>query len=550
MTWHFADLWELVAAELPDAPALIERDRRISWRELDRRSDGLARFLLDAGLRQGEKVAQFLANGPEYVETAFAAFKVGFVPVNANFVDDDLVHVLASSDSAAVVFHARLTGTLEGVRPHAPGVRIWLCVDDGSGPCPDWASPYEEAAATDPGTTGVQGPRPRSPDDHFLFYTGGTTGAPKAVVWRHEDLFLTANQSEGGRFPIAGTLEDAAALLRGSGPTHLPVCPLIHGFGSIPSFTALSAGGSIVTLPGERLDPIELLDTVARERVVSVALTGGDAMGKPILDALEAAPGAWDLSSLRTIMSSGAMFSAEVKRGLVRHGRRLAVMDALGSTETSGMAWSVTSTHLRTETATFRVNRDSAVITEDGRFVKPGSSELGLLAKRTKMAIGYYQDDARSESAHRVVDGVRWLTPGDLVRVDANGSIRLFGRGSNSIRTGAGRIFAEQVEEVLKQHPMVRDAAALGIPDRQFEAVVAIVQPELGSTPSSGELIEFMQAEVESHMVPRTVVIVPSMDRLYTGKNDYKRWRAHVAGLPAGNPRSDQPRSNRSERID
>jgi acyl-CoA synthetase (AMP-forming)/AMP-acid ligase II len=525
---QFADVWEIVAAKLPDAPALVHGDRRIDWGEFNRRADGLARFLLDAGLSGQEKVAQFLHNGPEYLESAFAFFKTGLVSVNANFLDDDLVHVLNNSDTVAVVFHARLLGKLESIRAHVPGVRTWLCVEDGSGSCSTWATSYEEAVATEPGSPNVRGPCGRSPDDLFLLYTGGTTGPPKAVVWRQEDLFVTSHKNMRLRLPVDGTPEDVAAVFQKPGPRHLPVCPLIHGYGSLSCFQTFSSGGSVVTLTSDRFDPIELLDTIARERVASIVLAGGDAQGKPILEALDAAPSAWDLSSLTTIMSSGAMFSEPIKRGLVQHGERLMVMDALGSSETSGMAWSVTGSRLRAETASFRLNEDGAVITEDGRFVQPGSGERGFLSKRGNTSIGYYKDEAKTAAAFREIDGERWLTVGDMVTVEADASIRLLGRRSNCISSSGETIFAEEVEEAVRQHPTVRDVAVVGVPDGGQEIVVAVVEPEPGSTASADELIAFVHTKIEPHKAPRKVLLVPALDRLFTGKNNYNRWRSYA----------------------
>lgn len=427
-----------------------------------------------------------------------------------------------------MIFHARLLDKVEGIRANVPGVRTWLCVEDGSEPYPSWATSYDEAVTTDPGAPNVRASWGRSPDDHFLLYTGGTTGPPKAVMWRQEDLFVTTHKNMRLKLPVDGTPEDMAAAFQKPGPRHLPVCPLIHGFGSLSCFQTFSSGGSVVTLTSDRFDPIELLDTIARDQVESIVLAGGDAQGRPILEALEATPGAWDLSSLTTIMSSGAMFSEPIKRGIVAHGKRLMIMDALGSSETSGMAWAVTGARLSAGTASFKLNEDGAVITEDGRFVDPGSGERGFLSKRGNTAIGYYKDEAKTAAAFREIDGVRWLTVGDLVTVEADSSIRLLGRRSNCISNSGGTIFAEEVEEALKQHPAVRDVAVVGVPDGGDEKVVAIVEPEPGSTASAEELIAFVPTKIEPHKAPGAVLLVPAVNRLFTGKNNYNRWRSYA----------------------
>lgn len=527
MQWNFADLWEIVASRLPQATALMHGDRRVSWSEFGRRADAVARFLLDAGVERQDKIAQFLFNGPEYLESVFAAFKAGLVPVNGNFLDEEIAYLLDHSDSVAVVFHGRLADALERVRADVPRVKIWLWVDDRSGPCPAWATRYEDAAAAEPDAPNVHAPWGRTPDDLCLLYTGGTTGFPKAAMWRQEDLFLIANQTQRLRFPVDASPDEAAALLKSPGPRHIPVCPLIHGFGSLTSFQALSSGGSVVTLTGSRFDPIELLDTIARERVDTIAISGPTATH--ILDALDAAPGAWDLSSLKTLMSSGAMFSAATKRGLVQHSRRLMILDALGTSETSGLAWSVTGARTAVETAAFRISEETGVITDDGRLVQPGSGELGLLAKRGNTAIGYYKDEARTEAAYRVVDGVRWLTPGDIATVEADGSIRLLGRASNCLSNGGERIFVEEVEEALKLHPAVRDAAVVGTREQHDDVVSAIVEPEPGSKADADEIIAFAKTTLAPFKAPQKLLIVPSLDRLMTGKNDYRRWQEYAA---------------------
>ena len=530
MQWNFPNVWELVAERLPDAPAQAHGDRTVSWRDVDRRADGVAQFLLDAGLRHQDKVAQHLYNGPEYLESVFAAFKAGLVPVNSNYryLEDELAYLWDNSDAAAVVFHGALADTTGKVRPRLPAVKAWLWVDDGSGPCPDWATPYEVAATT-PAPARVHGPWGRSPDDLFLLYTGGTTGFPKGAMWRQEDLFLAANRTQKLRYPLDASEAEAAALLTQPGPVHLPASPLMHGLGSITSFQAMSSGGCVVTLTSRRFDPIELLDTVQRRHVTNIAIVG-DAIAKPILDALDEHPGRWDLSSLRMIASSGAMFSAPVKQGFLRHSDRLMLVDTLGSSESIGMASSITNAAGGVDTARFRVSEDTAVITEDGRFVEPGSDEQGLLSRRGNYALGYYKDEAKTDATYRVVDGVRLVTPGDMARVEADGSIVLLGRGSACINSAGEKIFPEEVEEALKQHPAVRDAAVVGVPDERLgEAVTAVVEPEAGDTPTDDELIGFVKQKIASYKAPKRVLLVPSIDRLVTGKNDYKRWKAYAA---------------------
>jgi 3-oxocholest-4-en-26-oate---CoA ligase len=215
---------------------------------------------------------------------------------------------------------------------------------------------------------------------------------------------------------------------------------------------------------------------------------------------------------------------------LLGHNEKLYLVDTLGSSESVGMASSVTAGGDVVATARFKVNEDTAVITEDGRFVGPGSGEQGLLSMRGNTSIGYYKDEAKTERTYRIVDGTRWLTPGDMATVDPDGMITLLGRGSNCINSGGEKIFPEEVEEALKQHAAVRDAAVVGIPDdRLGEAVAAVVECGAAQSPTGDELVAFVCTRIASYKAPRKILIVPSLDRLITGKNDYARWKEFAA---------------------
>jgi acyl-CoA synthetase (AMP-forming)/AMP-acid ligase II len=300
----------------------------------------------------------------------------------------------------------------------------------------------------------------------------------------------------------------------------------MHGIGSVTSFQAMSSGGCIVTLASRVYDPVELLDTIERERVTTVALVG-DVMTRPLVEALDASPGRWDLSSLRIMSSSGAMWSASVKEALLRHAERLVLVDTLGSSESVGMAASLTTTGGTASTGRFAIGEDTRVITADGRFVEPGSGEEGLVSKRGHTSFGYYKDPDKTSATYRVIDGVRWMTPGDVATVESDGTITLLGRGSGCINTGGEKVFPEEVEEALKGHPAVRDAAVVGIPDERFgEVVAAVVEPEPGgAAPDPDALTAHVRERLAPYKAPRRILVVPSIDRLVTGKHDYKRWK-------------------------
>jgi len=292
-------------------------------------------------------------------------------------------------------------------------------------------------------------------------------------------------------------------------------------------------GGSVITMPGRRFDPGELLDTIEAERVNSMSIVG-DAFAKPILRALDAAPDRWDVSSLRVIVSSGVMWTAETKAGLLRHNDRLIMVDALGSSEAIGMASSTVTADGDAATATFQLGPGGRVVTEDGRDVEPGSGEIGRVAMRGHTPIGYYKDPVKSAGTFQLIDGVRYTIPGDLATVDADGTVRLLGRGSQCINTGGEKVFPEEVEEALKAHPTVADAAVVGVPDERFgEAVTAVVEPVDGGPIDEAVLIAHVKQQLASYKAPKRVLAVETLARAANGKLDYARWQAHAAEDPA-----------------
>jgi 3-oxocholest-4-en-26-oate---CoA ligase len=529
--WNYADVWETVADVQPDLIAVTQGERNMTWREFDRGADGIAQFLLDLGVVQQDKVAIYLYNAPEYLQTTFAAVKIGLVPVNTNYRygDDELSYLWENADAVAVVFHGAFTERIEGILDRVPGVRGWLWVDDGSGPCPDWATPYEDAAKS--AIARVRAPWGRSGDDLIMLYTGGTTGMPKGVMWRQDDLFARLIDSAVRHYDVDGGLEAVRAALEASpgGVTILPACPLMHGTGNFPSNTVLAEGGRICLLESRRYDPLQLLDTITREQVNALVFVG-DPFARPLLAVLDANPGKWNLSSLLMIISSGAMWSEPVKEGLLAHHPGMLLVDAFSSSEALGMGVSVSASGAAAKTASFTLGPDVKVLTEDGRQVEPGSDEVGVLALGGRNPLGYYKDQAKSDATFREIDGVRYSIPGDFAQVGADGTIHLLGRGSVVINSGGEKIFPEEVEEALKTHAAVRDAVVVGIPHPTYgEQVVAVVElhPDWsGDPPSEAELIAHVKEQLASYKAPRRVRTVPTIGRAANGKVDYKRHRA------------------------
>jgi acyl-CoA synthetase (AMP-forming)/AMP-acid ligase II len=521
--WNLADVFEHIAGLVPAAPALVHDGVRRTWGELDRRAAGLASTLVGAGLQRQDKVAQYLYNGNEYLESFFACCKASLVPVNTNYryVEAELTYLWDNADVRAVVFHGTFAERVAAVKDELD-VRLWLWVDDGTGACPPWATPYEAATAAAPAA------HERDGDDLVLMYTGGTTGMPKGVMWRQDDLY-NSYSSAIWKDPVAPDLDAVTArVLRRLGPVAVPACPLMHGTGLFVALQQLCQAGCVVSLTGHRLDAVELLDTIQSEGV-NVAAIVGDVFSRPMLEQLDADPGRWDISSLKVLVSSGAIWSEEVKARLLAHQPRLTLIDSFASSEAAGMGQSVARGDGRAETAKFTVGPFTRVITEDGRDVVPGSGEVGLVAAGGFQPLGYFKDDAKSAATFRLIGGRRYSIPGDHATVEADGTLRFLGRGSGCINTGGEKVYPEEVEEALKLHPGVRDAVVVGVPDERFgEAVVALVEGDV----ADDELLAHVRLHVAGYKAPRRIVPVDSIGRAPNGKVDHRRLRdlavAHI----------------------
>ena len=425
-----------------------------------------------------------------------------------------------------VVFQGEFTPRIEAIRNRVPGVRLWLWVDDGAGPCPEWATPYEET--TNSATERTVAPWSRSPDDLYMLYTGGTTGMPKGVMWRQDDIFSLLNSSSTKALPADGTLDDVREHLRAEGPsfTALPACPLMHGTGALISFGMLLGGGCVVLLESSSLDAVELFDAVERE-AVNVLVIVGDVFAKPMVRTLDDNPGRWDLSSLAMVYSSGVMWSEQVKAAFLAHHPTMLLVDALGSSEAIGMGTSLSAGDKAAGTASFSLGPNAVVIGVGNRLVEPGSEEVGRLGIRGRVPVGYYKDPEKSAATFPEIDGVRYSIPGDHATIDADGTIRLLGRGSVVINTGGEKVFPEEVEEALKTHASVRDAVAVGVPDDRFgEAVTAIVELEPGAALDEADIIAHVKGSIAGLKAPKRVLQVDTIGRAANAKVDYKRLKA------------------------
>lgn len=526
--WNFADIWEHQADRYPQSLAQSQGDRTFSWAEFDRRADGIALTLLNAGVAHQDKVAQYMTNCPEYVESMFGLFKAALIPINTNYryTQDELVYIWDNSDAVAVIFHGSFTDTCDAVRSRVPRVKTWIWVDDATSACPEWAIPYESAAAS--ASTRVTGPWGRSGDDMYFLYTGGTTGMPKGVMWLQDDMVSSLDAASKSPLPAHVDWSALDARSTKPGPMNLPAAPLMHGTGAFNAMWNLVLAGSVTTMMGRSFDANELLDTVQQHRVNSISIVG-DAFAKPILRALNEHPNKWDITSLRVIISSGVMWSSETKAGLLEHNQRLIMIDSLGSSEAVGMASSTTTADGKADTAKFKLSPNTKVITEDGREVVPGSGERGRVALRGRTSIGYYKDPAKTAGTFIQIGGIRYTIPGDWAQVDADGTVQLLGRGSQCINTGGEKVYPEEVEEALKLHPSVADAAVVGVPDERFgEAITALVEACDGHAIDEATLINHVRQTLAAYKSPKRILEIATIGRAPNGKLDYKRLKSEA----------------------
>jgi fatty-acyl-CoA synthase len=535
---NLATVWEAVAATVPDSPATIHRDQVRTWQEFEARAARLAAVLDDAGVGHDSKVALYLHNGPEYLEATFAAFKVRAATVNVNYryLESELEYLFDNSDAEVVVVGAELISRLEQLRHRLAKVRRYVCVGaDESHPCPDWALDYEHALATHEPMAPIE----RSGDDLWLLYTGGTTGMPKGVMWPHRSLLGTAAATFAiVKAPVPTDVAQVAAVARTFDERHkavrlLPAAPLMHGTSAITSLAVLSTGGCVVTLASRSFDAHELCRAVQDHRVTQLTIVG-DAFAKPILAALEDAAAVgepYDLSSLKVIVSSGVMWSQQTKDALLEWtGATLA--DTLGSSEGVGFASSVARRGQAAPTARFSLGEHARVFTEDGTEVAPGSGERGLMAVGGPIPIGYYKDPDKTAGTFRTFAGRVWSVPGDYATVEADGTIRLLGRGSACINTAGEKVYPEEVEETLKLHDAVLDANVVGVADDKWgQSVNAVVSLAAGlapdQLPTPAQLIEHTRAHLAGYKCPKRVVVVDHVERGPNGKPDY-RWATGV----------------------
>jgi acyl-CoA synthetase (AMP-forming)/AMP-acid ligase II len=534
MEFNLADLWERVVDTVPDHEALVCGDRRLTFAEEDERANRLANALAARGVGPGDHVACYLYNSIEYLEVMIAAFKLRAVPINVNYryVEDELRYLLDDADVKAVVFHREFAPKLAAIRAALPDLHTYIAVDDGTAAALTTPEVAElEALDYEPALAAASPERafgPRSADDLYILYTGGTTGMPKGVMWRHEDVFFGALGGAGGGGKPITSPEEIAERCTVPRTRCVPACPFMHGTAHWMGFSALYTGGAVVIPAEHHLDALALWRLVERDKANFMVIVG-DAFARPMLDALTSDEGQTiDVSPLRVLLSGGAILSPSLKRELVACLPDVLVVDGYGASETGGQGQSVVvSGGDIPSSPQFRVSDDTLVLGEDLRPAPPGV--IGRLARRGPIPLGYYKDPEKSAATFPVIDGVRWAVPGDHAVCDADGLITLLGRGSVSINTGGEKVYPEEVESVLKGHDDVIDAVVVGVTDQRWgERVVAVVQPREGTQPSLDALQQHARGHLARYHGPREVVVDDRIERSPSGKPDY-RWAKQTA---------------------
>jgi acyl-CoA synthetase (AMP-forming)/AMP-acid ligase II len=527
-TFNLADLFEASVDAYGDREYIVAAGERRTFAEMEARANRLAHFLADHGIGPGDHVGIYSVNSAEWVETAWAVFKLRAVWININYryVKDELRYLFANANLVALVHQAEFGPRVTELLPELPDLRLVVTIEDGSGETPPTgAVPYEEAMAAGSPERDFA---PRSGDDHYVLYTGGTTGMPKGVVWRHEDVFYALG---GGVDPTTNTRivrpEEMVEKGRGGQLTLFPIAPLMHGATQWCVMGQSFVGNRTLLIP--KFDPHTVWQLVESEKANSVMITG-DAMGKPLIEALDDPEVSYDLSSLIVVTSSAALFSAPVKDAFFEHFPNLIIVDAVGSSESgnNGMVTMGKGDTAMKSGPTVSVLGDTVVFDEDLKRVEPGSGIIGKIARSGDIPVGYYNDPVKTAEVFLNIDGTRYVMPGDFATVEADGTITLLGRGSVSINSGGEKIFPEEVESAVRSHPDVFDAIVVGAPDDRWgQRVAAIIQPRPGRHPNLDDIQVHCRDAIAGYKVPRQLHVVETIVRSPSGKPDY-RWAAEI----------------------
>lgn len=536
---HLATIWEHISDLVPNELACISGDEKKTWSEYEKTSARIASFLNKRGVKKDTKVGLYLFNCSEYLTSQFAIMKVMGVPINVNYryQSDELVYLFDNSDSEVVFFHESYSDQVKQVYKKLPGVKTWIQIGGVKDTEIDGCFSYEEIiSSNDPMERIV-----RDEDNIYMIYTGGTTGMPKGVMYNHGEFSVAMYgglKSQGYEVPdmrFRENIKDLKEIIIKKSKSNdltrcLIACPLMHGTGMfLGGFMTHCLGGSIITIPEIGLNPEKILSEISITGANNLVIVG-DAFAKPLLRELDAGKEKaepYDISSLNIIISSGVIWSAEVKQGILEH-HDVKLFDSMGSSE-GGMASSVSSRKKSVKTAKFKINPDVIVLGDDGAIVQPGSGIRGLVGTSGMVPQGYYKDPVKSAQTFKEVHGKRYSFPGDYALVEEDGSITLLGRGSNCINSAGEKIYPEEVEEALKLNINIDDVLVVGVDDEKFgQKVVAVASFNEGMGIEEHALREETKKHLSSYKVPKNIKFVDKVNRAPNGKADYK-WAAELA---------------------
>jgi acyl-CoA synthetase (AMP-forming)/AMP-acid ligase II len=528
---NIADLAEHAIDAVPDRVALICDDEQLTYARLEEKANRLAHYLIDQGVKKDDKVGLYCRNRIEIVIAMLGIVKAGAILVNVNFryVEGELKYLFENSDMVALVHERRYADRVANVLPETPNVKTILAInDDSAGSDGDFQryGGVEFYSALEKGSP-ERDFGERSADDIYLLYTGGTTGFPKGVMWRHEDIYRVL--FGGTDFATGEFVKDEYDLAKAAAANppmiRYPIPPMIHGATQSATWMSIFSGQTTVLAPEFNAD--EVWRAIHTHKVNLLFFTG-DAMARPLLDALQAAHDRgedYDLSSLFLLASTAALFSTSIKEKLLELLPNRVITDSIGSSETGFGGTSIVAKgehHMGGPRVA--IDHRTVVLDEAGNEVKPGSGVRGVIAKKGNIPVGYYKDDKKTAETFRTFNGVRYAIPGDYAEVEADGTVTMLGRGSVSINSGGEKIYPEEVEAALKGHPDVFDALVVGVPDPRFgQHVAAVVQPREGVRPTLAELDAFVRSEIAGYKVPRSLWFVDEVKRSPAGKPDY-RW--------------------------
>ena len=528
MNLDFASVWEMVSDLVPENDALICGEDIVTWKEYDDGASKIASALSEAGLGANSKAGLYLNNSNEYLIAQYAIFKVGGIPINVNYryVEEELIYLLENSDAEAVFYHACYSSRIKEISGSLPNIKAWIEVSDGTESKFDQSLKYEELLNQHPPMKRIH----RDPETVYMLYTGGTTGMPKGVMYKQgEFLVYLFRTLKAMGYDVPEDLSDLESRIEASKSSNAFIrsvvgCPLMHGTGMwLGAFLPLLLGGTAITTSNLGFDPDQLWAQVQNKKATNIVIVG-DAFAKPMLDALnrgESDGNPYDISSVQVIISSGVMWSAEVKQGLLEH-HDMKLMDTMGSTE-GGMGASVTTRDNPPATAKFALNPGVIVLADDGEILSPGSKKIGLIGTSGLVPVGYYKDEKKSAETFREVDGVRYSFPGDYAKLEADGTITLLGRGSNCINSAGEKIYPEEVEEALKKDALVFDCLVVGMPDEKFgQKIVAVVSTVDNKKVNEAELIENTRKSIAGYKLPKTILFTDEVQRAPNGKANYK----------------------------